>query len=295
MPSFSGGTKTQIGAWVVHEFTAGGTLTVVEAGTVDRVVIIGGGGGGGDGSSAGGGGAGELLELVDVTITTAVTVTIGAGGVGEQNGAPSSFGAFGTALGGGRGDGNSIGQPGACGGGGGATNSSNDGGAGSVGGDGGRGIGSSTGSRRRGGGGGGMTGNGQDGAFDAYPGGGGPGSTVTMPPGWADLAVCGGGQGSGADNGGSTHATNGGLYGGALQGGTAVANSGAGGGGNLGTGSAGLVLVMYELPGTFIVTEVTAEAALTVALSSTLSRRNAPRRSLIWSHDLTGARKGAIR
>jgi hypothetical protein len=96
----------------VHTFTSSGTLSVTQSGSVEVLVVAGGGGGGG--STAGGGGAGGVIynSAYQLTNAAAVTVTVGAGGVGSRkntdgtpnntNGDNSVFGSL-TAIGGGYG------------------------------------------------------------------------------------------------------------------------------------------------------------------------------------------------
>lgn len=87
-------------------FTASGTFTPPAGITSFRVLVVG-GGGGGPGSHYNGGGSGHV-RVGTFTVSSAVTVTIGAGGIGGQpgnsfpgtDGGASSFGAFLSATGG---------------------------------------------------------------------------------------------------------------------------------------------------------------------------------------------------
>ena len=104
-------------------FTSSGTFNVPAGVTSVKVEVIGGGGAGGGvsgGAADGGGGNGGYAEeIVSVTPSTGVSVTIGAGGVAAGgNGGTSSFGAFLSATGGNGGSdgfggtgGNGIGSP----------------------------------------------------------------------------------------------------------------------------------------------------------------------------------------
>jgi len=86
-------------------FTVSGTFTpsqaLLDAGGAVEVRCIGGGGGGGDYYAYGGGSSGMDITRI-VTVTGPVTVTIGAGGYGNQNGqgGKTQFGTLLTALGG---------------------------------------------------------------------------------------------------------------------------------------------------------------------------------------------------
>lgn len=111
--------------WRTHTFTSNGTLSVNNAGSQWRYLLVGGGAGGGgcEGNNAqgivgGAGGAGGMVENLNATIASTgdKTVTIGAGGGGScggpgGNGGSTTFNSQ-TASGGGRG-----GAHWACGGG----------------------------------------------------------------------------------------------------------------------------------------------------------------------------------
>lgn len=105
--------------------TTSGTYTKT-SGTVQALVIAVGGGGGGGGypsvSSDGGGGGGMALSLVDLSATSTVACTIGAGGAGGAGGigtagGSTSFGGLVVAAGGAGGSNNQIdaGTPGGAG------------------------------------------------------------------------------------------------------------------------------------------------------------------------------------
>lgn len=106
-PTASGNLRAQL-------FTASGTWTAPANCTRARVLVIGGGGGGASyniaGSATGGRGGfgGVVLAMATVTPNTAYTVTVGAGGAGNNAGdgsagTNSSFGSIATATGGGGG------------------------------------------------------------------------------------------------------------------------------------------------------------------------------------------------
>ena len=105
--------------WVRTEvFTTLGANTWTQTGKTDlkriRVTCYGGGGGGA--SSGGGGGSGGIgfITLEANTITTNVSVTIGAGGAQGATGGTSSFGAYISCTGGSPGSGRSGGAGGAA-------------------------------------------------------------------------------------------------------------------------------------------------------------------------------------
>lgn len=167
--------------------------------TVD-VLLVGGGGPGGvngtGGGDGGGGGGGEVVELTGVTVSGPESVVVGRGGfvastaaadANGVNGEASSFGAHGTAIGGGAGgwrDAN--GATGGCGGGGGSGATRLGGAATGSGGNG------ADGSSSQSGGGGGAS-NG-----DAVLTTGGNGKTSTIDPFGRTF---GGGGGGGVSNG----------------------------------------------------------------------------------------------
>jgi len=132
--SATGGTITPAAGKTVHTFLAPGTFIVSGAPptfNVEYLVVAGGGGNtvGQGGNRESGSGAGGLLSnhpstpapLIQPTFTVSAgsyNITVGSGGVGRNNGNPSSFGPI-TSTGGGAGanyDGN-IGSPGGSGGG----------------------------------------------------------------------------------------------------------------------------------------------------------------------------------
>jgi hypothetical protein len=68
-----------------HVFTSSGTLTVSTGGTMQLLAVGGGGAGGGNQAGGGGGGAIEVSPRWNgVSVTTNQTITIGAGGTGDE-------------------------------------------------------------------------------------------------------------------------------------------------------------------------------------------------------------------
>ena len=258
--NFAGSTSTSVTITTVT------TTTNVTLGTplaVEYLVVAGGGGGGGGsngGTAGGGGGGGGLRTATGFVVTggTPITVTVGAGGTGSdngtgQNGFNSVFSTI-TSLGGGGGGGWISGGGGytnanSGGAGGGASFSgaigagtANQGNAGGIGGF--TGAAGGTGGGLAGGG-GGANGSGSVGGA----GGAGGASSISG----SSVTYAGGGGGSGGSNpiggaggaGGGGAGTNG-------SGGTATAgteNFGGGGGGSyVGTGGAGgkgVVIIRY--------------------------------------------------
>ena len=265
--SLSGGTVTTANGACVLSFTTVGSYSwTPPAGvtTVDVLVVAGGGGGGAD--AAGGGGGGGVIHDQARVVSGAVSLSVGAGGVGGRNstgtvasnGANSTFGTL-TAVGGGRG-GTYRGGAGAAGGsgGGGGFDSGIAGsataGQGFAGGD---GIGSWSQTGPAAGGGGGAGGLGT--AGNVADGNGGPGRAVNIT---GSSVVYGGGGGGGrwrvtstVENGGSGGGGRGAGSCGADPSQPGVANTGGGGGGapagcqTFGSaGGSGIVVIKYELP-----------------------------------------------
>ncbi|HMO07718.1 MAG TPA: hypothetical protein PKD10_08725, partial [Paracoccaceae bacterium] len=204
----SGGTQShvQVGPlWYrLHTFTAGGTLTVTRAGSLEYLVVGGGGGGAGaTGSPGGGGGGGGVRAGATLVSPGAIAVTVGAGGAGGvssamasaqgTSGGASALGSIASVVGGGGGGRvNSAAGSGGSGGGGGSASSDATtpaGGAGTAGegNAGGTGFGAATGALRAGGGGGGATAAGGN-AASALGGNGGAGGCLVpsrpAPPLW---------------------------------------------------------------------------------------------------------------
>ncbi|MFV8343024.1 LamG-like jellyroll fold domain-containing protein [Flavobacterium sp. XS2P39] len=185
-------------------FTASGTFTVPPGVTSVQVEAWGGGGGGGGvignggKTQAGGGGAGgSYTKTTSVTVTSgaAITITVGAGGIGAlrvngTTGGTSSFGATVTAIGGSGGNlgNNSLGAGGAV-----TTGITRNGGAGAS---------AIAGASGGGGGGAGSTGNGGNasgstaGSGGTIEGGNGAsGTTSNGSDGTSAVALSGGGSG----------------------------------------------------------------------------------------------------
>ena len=117
-PKASGGSIYNDGTYWYHAFRTSGTFTPQTSLSCDALVVA--GGGGGNTGGGGGGGAGGLLAFISQSISTAQTVTVGAGGAVSSNGADSQIGALTLVKGGGGGGGN-PGLTGGSGGGGGST------------------------------------------------------------------------------------------------------------------------------------------------------------------------------
>ena len=98
---------------VIHTFTSSGTFTPSEALSCDYLVVAGGGGGGSH--YAGGGGAGGYRTTTSLSVTSAQTITVGAGGAGGvfggtrkgANGSDSIFSTI-TSTGGGGATGRNV-------------------------------------------------------------------------------------------------------------------------------------------------------------------------------------------
>ena len=294
----TGGTETTSGDYKIHTFTGPGTFTISCSGNpagnvkIDYLVVAGGGGGAGGGCGSGGGaGAGGFRESQDPSaapawtasplksttslgpLSGAIPVTVGAGGAGGPNSAPTGGGTSGnnsvfstiTSAGGGAGGGPS-GSALSGGSGGGASNSIHPIGSGNTppvsppqGNDGAIGAPGSGGHDASGGGGGATA----AGTAGQNPGPGGPGgagatTNITASP----VAYAGGGGGgkrgcgsspSAAGSGGTGGGGNGGPGNAVGSNGTANTGGGAGGGafsgggaGSGGTGGSGIVVIRYK-------------------------------------------------
>jgi len=114
-PKASGGNIYNDGTYWYHAFLASGTFTPQTSLSCDVLVVAGGGSGGGSNGGfnvgAGGGGAGGLLTFTSQSVSTAQTVTVGAGGTAiasqsstvGNNGSDSQFGSLTLVKGGGGG------------------------------------------------------------------------------------------------------------------------------------------------------------------------------------------------
>lgn len=254
----TGGTITTTGGYRYHTFTSSGTFTLTSNPlnqTLDYLLVAGGGGAQFVGnlgfSASGGGGAGGLIYASSTVSPGNHTITIGAGGSGLSNGNNSSFGSFGTAIGGGFGACHTTSGNGGSGGG----NANNTAGLGTSG-QGNNGFMTVDPENGGGGGGRGAAANSRNGGNGAqyldfanasgintgsgfFAGGGGGGTVFSSSPG---LGGAGGG-GRGGEGMGRVPAGNG------------MQNSGGGGGGGArrasidvgesGAGGSGLVIVRY--------------------------------------------------
>jgi len=262
--SATGGNSTgTTGDYKYKTYTSSGTFTPSNDGFVEYLVV-GGGGGGGSKLGGGGGGGGFKTGFVQLTGSTAYTVTVGAGGAYDASGSNSSISGTGvttiTATGGGHGGaGDATSATGGSGGGGaGIANTSGSAGTSGQGNAGGDGAGSNG---FAGGGGGGagasgangvQSGKGGDGGAGLqsnidtnnyyYSGGGGGGAHFAPSTGAGDGGI--GGGGGGARGGGST---DGGTEGNGTGGGSARNSGGSpadavnqvGGDGGANTGGGG--------------------------------------------------------
>lgn len=249
-PKASGGNIIDYdGTYWIHTFTSSGVFTPQTGLTCDYLVVAGGGGAGYAASGGGSGGAGAggyIYSTSNSLITTAYTVTVGAGGNAGStalgtNGSNSIFNAN-TAIGGGYGSGGSGGS-----GGGGAYQGS--GGTGTSGQGNLGGNGSSTGSPF------GAAGGGGAGAASASVGAssGGSAGGIGLSNSITGTAVYYSGGGGGGSRSGGVGA--GGLGGGGTGsassgGGSGTANTGGGGGGAAdngtgGAGGSGVVIIRY--------------------------------------------------
>lgn len=276
-----------LNGFVVHKFTASGSLNVPVPAIANAVVV---GGGGGGGRFGGGGGAGGYLFSTAVAVSSGDTaVTIGAGGAGTAtqgavgvSGGNSIFGSL-TALGGGGGGSRTGANPaagvnGAAGGSGGGASASDSGaktggagtsGQGNAGGN--QPSGASTSWGSGGGGGAGALGGNASGVGGSSSGGKGGDGLSNNITGTAVFYAGGGGGGtySGASTGTAGAGGNGGGGAGIKADGTpgtpGTANTGGGGGGgglnaSGGAGGDGIVIVKYPYDAGSFSVAVTAPA-----------------------------------
>ena len=189
--SATGGTIATSGNYTIHTFTSSGTFTPNMAGEVEYLVVAGGGGGGRITYYGSGGGAGGFLTATGFAVAGgAITVTVGAGGIGNpsggspytgENGSNSVFSSI-TCIGGGGGEkSHQAGNAGGSGGGEGGYNghATEGGGAGTVGqgNDGGDHVNTATRQAGAGGGGAGSVG-GNNSGFNGGAGGAGLQSSI---------------------------------------------------------------------------------------------------------------------
>ena len=258
-----GDTVATDGTYWYHAFRTSGTFTPLSALTCDVLVVAGGGGGGhaGGNRGGGGGGAGGVLGFASQTVSSATTVTVGAGGASKTQGSNSQFASLTASVGGGKGE--SPNNPGGNGGSGGGASVGSGGtatsGQGFAGGSG----HSPGGSGDAGGGGGGAGAVGANGA-PSTPGAGGAGVNTYTNATWLSTGlsvtgtgvsgyIAGGGGGSGTNpaSAGAGGAGGGGAGSGTTTGTAGTANTGGGGGSSLNTtgatGGSGLVIVRYAV------------------------------------------------
>ena len=250
-PKANGGSIYSDGTYWYHVFRTSGTFTPQLALTADVLQVAGGGG-----SNQGGGGAGGLLVLSNQSLAvSSYTVTVGAGGAADANGANSQFGALTAAVGGGRGGANSTSNPPGNGGsGGGSMGNTSPPYGGFAGGTGTAGQGNNGGS-------------GTWGSVYVAGGGGGAGAVGSNNSGGTGGA---GGAGSNAYSSWATATSTGvsGYYAGGGGGaanlaGTSGNSPGAGGAGG---GGAGMLVILLELQEQPIQVAVQAAAMLLPAL-----------------------------
>jgi hypothetical protein len=283
-PKATGGDRIVTdGTYWYHAFLASGTFTPSTSLSCDVLVVAGGGSGGWPYS--GGGGAGGVIAFASQAVSTARTVTIGAGATGAYNtgngsqGSNSQFGSLTAAVGGGGGVGDSTittARNGGSGGGGRAYDrgvvGTNQGGTGTSGQGNDGGSGAPNGLTYSGGGGGGGAGAVGGNASTTVAGNGGAGtnsvtnwgalSSVLTATGLGVSGYIAGGGGGGT-NGNAANAGNGGSGGGGRgasndgtresEAGTANTGSGSGGGAAGGApaspknGGSGLIIVRYPV------------------------------------------------
>ena len=250
--SATGGTITYAGGYTIHTFNSSGTLTVVDPGQVEYLVVGGGGGGGNQASgvAGGGGGAGGVVSGSAYLLAGAYDLVIGAGGAGGPansatpplalNGSASVIPTVASALGGG-GAGCYLTQLDALFGGSGGGGTWNGlGGAGLPGQGYVGGLGVNV-AGNPGGGGGGAGGAGVA-AASGCTGGVGVQSSITGTPTYYGGGGGGAKSGAGGSGGGGAYGAAGGVAG--------TANTGGGGGATAGTnpggsGGSGVVIVRY--------------------------------------------------
>ena len=262
---------TTAGGYRYYAFTTSGSIRFNNpersvTPTVEYLVVAGGGGGG----NAGGGGAGGLLTAVGYAVATgsAITVTVGSGGLANTTGGNSVFGSI-LAYGGGYGgpmpsSGSALGGSGGSGGGAGTWDSAggtpSGAGSGTVGqGYNGGTYGYAAYGDRNGAGGGGAGGVGSSAAVNNVGGAGGPGIATSISG--TSTYYAGGGGGTALWPTGTYTGVSGSVGAGGIGGGGAggsyqpsvaavagTANTGGGGGGSYGGGAAGgsgVVIIRY--------------------------------------------------
>lgn len=250
---------------------------------IGSVLVIAGGAGGGYNGGGGGGAGGVVSSDFALTVGTAYTVTIGAGGAGEPSGntlpgANGSISRFGTFYATGGGGGGSYVMAGVTGGsgGGGAGNPSSAGGSAISG----QGFAGGTGNTDfatygTGGGGGGASAAGAAATSSGGAGGAGVSSSIT-----GSAVTYGGGGGGGASGGrpvGAGGAGGGGAGGqqGTSNGTAGTANTGGGGGGGGSGGNGGSGKVIISVPTSRYSGTYTGSPTITTSGSNTILQFNA--------------------
>jgi hypothetical protein len=257
-----GDTIMTDGTYWYHTFLSSGTFTPQKGLSCDVLVVAGGGSGAGTygNQSSGGGGAGGFQTFSSQSVSTAQTVTVGAGGAAVNTnsitfgnaGSNSQFGSLTASVGGGRG-GAAAGAASVGGSGGGAGNQTYPTGAAGTLGQGFAG-GNGGGVNEGAGGGGGASAVGANNST-VNGGNGGAGSASSLSG--SSVTYAGGGGGSSGSTGtqGQGGAGGGGAAGSGAAGTNGTVNSGGGGGGcygntpaNLsGAGGSGIVVVRYAV------------------------------------------------
>jgi len=249
--------------WI--SFASNLATTISQTITVDFLVLAGGGGGTSGGGGAGGyrtsvgtsgGSPGTAESALALSLNTAYTITVGAGGKGKNQSPATTLGLIGnnsvfasiTSAGGGWGGGQSgvTSGNGGSGGGGGRNNTSKGNGTANQGFDGGVGV-SGSGTEPAGGG-GGAGGLGGNGVSPGTAGAGGSGRTSPL-----DSISRGGGGGGTTENASGGTASSGGGPGGNPNGSNATDNYGGGGGGASGSpssvgGNGGSGIILIRIP-----------------------------------------------
>lgn len=284
VPFAIGGTVTYSGGYTIHTFTSNGTFVVNGTEKVEILTVGGGGGAGGgyyDGGSNpssynGGGGGGEVIYLSSVSLNpSAISVTIGSGGIANNNNAGISGGAgvssvFGSYTARGGAGGYFRGHGGANG------DTVHDGG-----------IKPADVNIFGAGGGGGAGQNGFNGVSTSLGGAGGNGVAYTI----SGSSVYYGGGGGG---GGSTSISSGGLGGGGYGNNNSpqngFANTGGGGGGGSGSagtnGSGGTGIVIVRYPSSYTATTIDTIGDTTPTGTTYVSGKSGGARSFNGSSDV---------
>ena len=259
------------GSYWYHAFKKSGVFTPLSTLSCNVLVIAGGGSGGTSygNQAGGGGGAGGYQLFTSQSLSTAQTVTIGAGAAGVSSsglssgnsGSNSTFGSLTASIGGGKGASYSTANAVGGSGGGGANQGNMTGAAGTAG----QGFAGGAGSPNPGAGAGGGGGAGAVGSAYSGDNGGAGGAGLTSESAWLTATgtgfggvITGGGGGAKGASGTSNGSGGAGGGGGAANNTNAapgVTNTGSGGGGvygdtpyyTSGAGGSGIVIVRYAV------------------------------------------------